>query len=353
MLDLKNFDQNSVGNPNNNIFGLPSTIENADVVIINAPWEVTVSYGGGTSRAPEAILKASLQVDLYDPDMPDEWKRGFYLMPTDRKILLKSDYLRKEAELYIDYISKGEDLEKNQFMQKTIKEINEGGVFFNNWIYQQAKELLDKGKLVGLLGGDHSTPLGLYKALAERHEDFGILHIDAHCDLREAYEGFNYSHASIMYNALKEIPQIKNIMQFGVRDFGQDEWEYIKNSEYRVITYFDKEIKSRQYDGDTFKHIAEEMIDQLPQKIHISFDIDGLDPKLCPDTGTPVPGGFQLDRVFYIFQKIMASGRQIVGFDLVEVGIAETDWNANVGARALFKLCNVLAHSNPSAEPLN
>ncbi|MFT3903438.1 MAG: agmatinase family protein [Niabella sp.] len=346
MLDLDNFDQNSVSNPNNNIFGLPSTEENADLVIINVPWEVTVSYGTGTARAPEAILKASLQVDLFDPDLPDAWKRGFYLMPTDRKILFKSDYLRKEAELYIDYISKGEDLCKNQFMQKSIKEINEGGAFLNNWVYQQAISLMERDKLVGLLGGDHSTPLGLYKALSEKHDEFGILMIDAHCDLRKSYEGLTYSHASIMYNALNEIPQIKNLMQVGVRDFGQDEWEYIKNSNYRVITYFDKEIKERQYNGDTFGHIVDEIVAQLPQKIHISFDIDGLDPKLCPNTGTPVPGGFELDRMFYLFHKVLKSGRQIIGFDLVEVGgVADTDWNANVGARTLFKLCNLLAFS--------
>jgi len=124
MLDLTNFDQNDVGNPNNNIFGLPSNEDNADLIILNVPWEVTVSYGAGTARAPEAIMKASLQVDLYDPDMPDAWKRGYYLTPTDRKVLLKSDYLRKEAELYIDFISKDEDIATNQFMQKTIKEIN-------------------------------------------------------------------------------------------------------------------------------------------------------------------------------------------------------------------------------------
>ena len=345
MLDLKDFDQNSVGNPNNNIFGLPSNEDNADLIIINVPWEVTVSYGGGTARAPEAILKASLQVDLYDPDMPEAWKRGYYLTPTDRKVLLKSDYLRKEAELYIDYISKGDDVNKNQFIQKTIKEINEGSVFLNNWVYEQAKQYLDRGKLVGLLGGDHSTPLGMYKALAEKHDEWGILMVDAHCDLREAYEGFTYSHASIMYNALKEVPQIISIMQVGVRDFGQDEWDYIKNSNYRVITYFDKEIKERQYDGDTYKHIVDEIVAQLPQKVHISFDIDGLDPKLCPDTGTPVPGGFELDRMYYLFRKVLESGRQVIGFDLVEVGVAETDWNANVGARVLFYLCNVLASS--------
>lgn len=345
MLDLKDFDQNSVGNPNNNIFGLPSNEDNADLIIINVPWEVTVSYGAGTARAPEAILKASLQVDLYDPDMPEAWKRGYYLTPTDRKVLLKSDYLRKEAELYIDYISKGDDVSKNQFIQKTIREINEGSLFLNNWVYEQARQHLDRGKLVGLLGGDHSTPLGMYKALAEKHDEWGILMVDAHCDLREAYEGFTYSHASIMYNALKEVPQIKNIMQVGVRDFGQDEWEYIRNSNYRVITYFDKEIKERQYDGDTYKHIVDEIVAQLPQKVHISFDIDGLDPKLCPDTGTPVPGGFELDRMYYLFRKVLESGRQVIGFDLVEVGVAETDWNANVGARVLFYLCNVLASS--------
>lgn len=346
MLDLKNFDQNSVANPFNNVFGLPSTEENADLIILNVPWEVTVSYGAGTARATEAILKASMQVDLYDPDFPDAWKRGYYLQPTDRQVLLKSDFLRKEAELYIDYISKGEDLEKNQFMCKTIKEVNEGGVFLNNWVYEQAQIHLANNKLVGLLGGDHSTPLGLMKALGEKHGEFGILQIDAHCDLRKAYEGFVYSHASIMYNALEELPQLKTLVQVGVRDYGEDEWDYIKNSNFRVVTYFDKEIKERQFDGETFKSIADEIIAKLPQKVHISFDIDGLDPKLCPNTGTPVPGGFELERVFYLFKKILDSGRQIIGFDLVEVGTGETDWNANVGARALYKLCNLLAGSN-------
>lgn len=142
MLDLTNFDQNGVANPNNNVFGLPSTEENADLIIINVPWEVTVSYGAGTARAPESILKASMQVDLYDPDYPDMWKRGFYLQPTDRTVLLKSDFLRKEAELYIDYISKGEALFKNQFMCRTIREVNEGGGYLNNWVYEQAKNIL-------------------------------------------------------------------------------------------------------------------------------------------------------------------------------------------------------------------
>ncbi len=347
MTDLSKHDPNRVGNPNNNIFGLPTNEEHSKLIIIPVPWEVTVSYGSGTARAPEAILKASLQVDLFDPDIPDAWKQGFYMRPVDKKILLKSDYLRKEAELYIDYISKGDDVADNQFMSKALKEVNEGGEFINNWVYEHTKSLLDEDKLVGLLGGDHSTPLGYLKAIAEKHGKFGILQIDAHCDLRIAYEGFNYSHASIMYNALTELPELERLVQVGIRDFGSDEWEYVKNSDYRVITYFDKEIRNRQFEGQSWKHIAEEIISKLPDKVFISFDIDGLDRKLCPFTGTPVPGGFELDQVFYLFTLLLKSDKTIVGFDLNEVGIGgDTDWDANVGARALFKLCNLLVASN-------
>jgi agmatinase len=346
MLDLSNYDPNSVSNPNNNIFGLPTNENDAQLVILPVPWEVTVSYGSGTARAPEAMLKASFQIDLFDPEMPTAWKQGFYMRPTDKKILMKSDYLRKEAELYIDYISKGDEVSANQFMCKTLKEVNEGGGFLNEWVYDQTKALLEKNKLVGILGGDHSTPLGYMKAIGEKHGEFGILQIDAHCDLRDTYEGFNYSHASIMFNALKEIPQLSRLIQVGVRDYSQSEWEYIKASNYKVITYFDKDIKNRQFEGDSWKHIAEEIVSKLPEKVYISFDIDGLDRKLCPHTGTPVPGGFEMEEVFFIFRKIIESGRQIVGFDLSEVGISDTDWNSNVGARVLFKLCNLLVTSN-------
>jgi agmatinase len=346
MLDLSNYDPNHVGNPNNNIFGVPTNEEDARLIIVPVPWEVTVSYGAGTARAPEAICKASLQVDLFDPEVPDGWKQGYYMRPVDRKVLMKSDYLRKEAELFIDYISRGEDPGANQFMSKTIKDVNEGGNYLNRWLYDQTKALLEKGKLVAVLGGDHSTPLGYFRAIAEKEGDFGILQIDAHCDLREAYEGFVYSHASIMYNALNEIPELKRLVQVGIRDYSDGEWDYIKQNNNRIITYFDKNIKNRQYEGETWKQIAEEIVNKLPDKVYISFDIDGLDRKLCPHTGTPVPGGFETGEVFYIFRKVIESGRKIIGFDLCEVGVSETDWNANVGARVLFKLCNLLVASN-------
>jgi agmatinase len=346
MNDLSQFDQNAASNPNNNVFGLPFTEDEARLVILPVPWEVTVSNTAGTARAADHIFKASMQVDLFDPDTKDAWKQGLYMRTPDRKILLKSDYLRKEAELYIDYISKGELLEKNAFMCKSLKEINEGSVFLNNWVYEQTLGLLQRNKLVALLGGDHSTALGFFKAMAQQHGEFGMLQIDAHCDLRESYEYFTYSHASVMYNALTEIPQLTRLIQVGVRDYCQEEWEYICNSNYRVITYFDRDIKDRLYDGQTWKQIVDEIVSHLPEKVLLSFDIDGLDPKLCPNTGTPVMGGFDFEQIYYLLKKVVQSGRHLIGFDLSEIGIDEQEWDANVGSHILWKLCNLLVAVN-------
>ncbi len=347
MIDLSLFDHNDAANPNNNIFGLPFSEEDADLIIVPVPWEVTVSYKAGTARAPEHIFKASLQVELFDNDTDDAWRRGIFMRDTDRKVLLKSDYLRKEAELYINYIAQDENVNDNKFMCKTLKEVNEGGLFMNNWVYEQTKELLRKGKLVGLLGGDHSTPLGYYKAIAEKYGDFGILQFDAHLDLRQSYEGFKYSHASIMYNALTEIPQLKKLVQVGIRDYGDNELKMVADSDSRIVSFFDRDLKNRQYEGENWQTIADEIVNQLPQLVYISFDVDGLDPKLCPNTGTPVMGGLESEQVFYILRKLVKSGRRLIGFDLVEVGISSKEWDENVGARLLYKLSNLLLTCNP------
>jgi agmatinase len=346
MADLTVFDHNSVGNPNNNIFGLPFSEEDARLVLIPVPWEVTVSYRAGTARAPERLFKSSLQIDIYDAEMKDIWRKGFYMREPDKKILLKSDYLRKEAELYINYISQGENVASNKFMCKTLKEVNEGSSFLNKWVFDQTSELLEKGKLVGIVGGDHSTPLGFLKALAETHKDFGILQIDAHCDLRSSYEGFTHSHASIMYNAVNEVPEIKKLVQVGIRDYSDVEWDFVSDNADKIQVFLDKDIKERQYNGDTWKQIVDDIVASLPQNVYISFDIDGLDPKLCPFTGTPVHGGFEATQVFFLLKKIQESGRKFIGFDLCEIGISNNEWDENVGARVLFKLCHFMVSSN-------
>lgn len=342
---LDNFDPNSPGLKSNNIFGLPFSEEDSKLIIIPVPWEVTVSYRPGTSRGPEEVFDASMQVDLYDPDAIDAWKQGIHMLPIDKNIRAKSDYLRGCAELIIGCLSDGNPINcSNQLISK-LNEVNEGGKMMHDWIYALSARYLKEGKKVALLGGDHSTPLGYIKALGEQYESFGILQIDAHADLREAYEGFKYSHASIMYNVLKETPQVSKLVQVGIRDYCDEELNIIKTEKERIKTFFDKDIKEQLYEGKIWKDICDDIVATLPQNVYISFDIDGLDPKLCPNTGTPVPGGFELEQIFYLFNKVKASGKTIVGFDLNEISSGSHGQDCIdpiVGARALYKLCNYL-----------
>lgn len=344
-INVSDFDPNSVGLKSNNIFGLPSTPDNSELVLLPVPWEVTISYRDGTSRGPENIYDASMQVDLYDPDVKNGWQKGFYMMPIDKNIKKKSDYLRQCAELIISHLIEGGEIKDNEQLCGKLREVNAGGEMLLHWVEEMIAIPLKQGKKVGLIGGDHSTPLGFIKALSHIHEDFGVLQIDAHADLREAYEGFTYSHASIMYNVLHRIPQVSKLVQVGIRDYCDEEVEMIEKNPDRVHTFFDKDLKERLFEGDTWKQLCEDIVSRLPQKVYISFDIDGLDPKLCPNTGTPVPGGFELDEVFYLFKTLKKSGREIIGFDLNEVSVGPNNADSIdgiVGARVLYKLCNYM-----------
>jgi len=345
MTPNSSFDPNAVSNPNNGIFGLPFTQETASLVLLPVPWEVTVSNIPGTSRAPEHILNASLQIDIFDKEVQPLWKNGFFMEKTDKKLLTKNDYLRKEAELYISFIAQGEALEGNKFMIKTLKEVNEGCAFMNDWVYNKTKDLIKAKKSVGLIGGDHSTALGFIKALAENNSDFGILQIDAHCDLRVAYQGFLYSHASIMHNVMESIPSVTKLVQLGVRDYCENEWSYATQNLDRIQIFADQEIKEQLFEGKTWKSISDEIIAHLPQNIYISFDVDGLIPSLCPHTGTPVAGGLDTDQLFYLFKKIQESGRKLIGFDLSETGTSNNGFDENIASRILLKLCNFLSAS--------
>ena len=342
--DLSMFDPNSVGLKSNNIFGLPFEENDAALVLLPVPWEVTVSYRQGTARAPEHIFDASLQVDLYDSDVVDGWQKGFYMLPVDRNIRKKSDYLRQCAELIISHLIDGGRVEDNEQLSEKLAEVNNGGKLLYNWVKEMTGRLLKEGKKVALIGGDHSTPLGFISALSEVHPEFGVLQIDAHADLREAYEGFTYSHASIMYNVLKEVSAVKKLVQVGIRDYCDEEIALIKQNPDRVATFFDKDIKEQQFEGRTWKDICGDIVASLPAKVYISFDIDGLDPKLCPNTGTPVPGGFELEQIFYLVKQVKQSGRELIGFDLNEVSAGENSGSCDsmVGARALYKLCNFM-----------
>lgn len=334
------FDPNGPG-ITGNLFGLPFTPDTAEVVIVPVPWEVTVSYHTGTAKGPQAVLDASSQVDFFVKDIPDAWKLGVSMLPVPQNLLEESNKLRKLSTQWIEQFTSGKANENDPVLAS----INEASENLNIYVKSTTQRLLKEGKLVGLLGGDHSTPLGFLRALSERYDRFGILHIDAHADLRKAYEGFTYSHASIMYNALK-IPAVNRLVQVGIRDFCEEEMDVIKRSMGRVVTFFDEDIKSWQYQGNTWEEICDQIIQQLPDLVYISFDIDGLDPKLAPSTGTPVAGGFEFQQMAYLIKKLVKANKRIIGFDLNEVAPGATDWDANVGARMLWHLCNWTAVSN-------
>ena len=342
---IANFDVNGLGQKEMGIFGLPFDLEESNIALIPVPWEVTVSYSSGTAKGPEQIREASYQVDLCNLDNKDFWKEGIFIEKVPKHLQVLGKQLRAKAEAYIEALEAGHNPETSKKLMKEQQTIEKGCQKMNAWVEDKATELLTDNKIVGLIGGDHSTPLGFIKALSHVHNEFGILQIDAHADLRKAYEGFKYSHASIMYNCL-EISEVKKLVQVGIRDFCQFELDLIQNSDKRICTYFDAQLQEAKFKGMSWASQCDQIISKLPHKVYISFDIDGLDPSLCPNTGTPVAGGLSFFEAIFLLKKVQEAGKQIIGFDIVEVANGHNDWDANVGARLLYNLCQISFASN-------
>lgn len=336
---LQTFDPSSVALDNGNFLGLPFNYDSANIVILGVPWEVTVSYGAGTAAGPHVVLNASRQLDIFDFDNPDGWKQGIFMAPIPEHIRQKNDVLRQDADRIIAHLEAGHNVDDDPELCQVLQTINQECEAVNQWLFEQAQAAMQDGKQVAVIGGDHSVPLGYLQALSTQYPNFGILHIDAHADLRDAYEGFQFSHASIMFNALK-LPQVSKLVQVGIRDLCHDEVNLIQHSDGRISAYYDPVLKQKLYAGASWFDLCQQIVAELPQQVYISFDVDGLDPKLCPNTGTPVPGGLELEQAFCLFREVVNSGRKIIGFDVSEVGNAE--WDGNVGARAVYKLCNLM-----------
>ena len=347
-MEKKEYNPSDVGCNKGNYFGMPFTTEESALVLVSVPWGVTASYGGGQSYAPDAIIGASVQLDFYDPVSPDEWKKGIATAPIDYSLQDMDSLLRIDAKKVIKFLEEGGTLLEREMVPMRRARVNSGSEEMNQKVYEQTTEWLNRGKLVGLVGGDHSTPLGFIKALGERHDAFGVLHIDAHADLREAYEGFTYSHASIMYNVLQEVDSVKKIVQVGVRDYCDVEVALVAGSEGRVVQFDDWRLAAARFEGTTWAEQCRKIVELLPEKVYVSFDIDGLSAELCPGTGTPVAGGLSFHQAVYLLDSVLRSGRRIIGFDLVEVAPRgdEDEWDANVGARMLYKLCGLILKSN-------
>ncbi len=330
------FDPNAPAMPDSGVFGLPHDETSARVILVPVPFDATTSYGKGAARGPTAILEASRQVDLYDLETGRPYDVGIHMLDES------SDVRRWNAEANeasLPVIQAGGVVEGNAELVTALAKVNELSGKVNDFVHAECARLIAADKIVGLVGGDHAVPFGCIRAHAERYEGVGVLHFDAHCDLRPAYEGFEFSHASIMRNVVDRIPGVGRLVQVGIRDFSEEELAFIEQSSGRVTVHFDLDIKRAQRAGVPFEEIARRIASELPDQVYVSFDIDGLDPTLCPHTGTPVPGGLAFHEAVAVIEAVVRSGRTIVGFDLNEVAPGpEGDWDANVGARMLYKL---------------
>jgi agmatinase len=335
---MTHFDPNAAATGDSGIFGLPYTQGEASIVYLPVPWEATTSYGGGTSNGPDAILTASRQVDLFDLDVNKPYEPGLYILPESQEVRSWNEKGKAEAAKIIEV---GGNIEGDAALAKSLATVNQLSEKLNQYVYTETKKILDSGKIAAVVGGDHSVPFGAMQAIAEKYPSYGILHFDAHSDTRDAYEGFQWSHASIMRNVLDRIPAVKKLVQVGIRDVCEEEIQYTKDQGDRMSVFFDRDLARRRFQGTNWATTALEIVDQLPQEVWVSFDIDGLDPRFCPNTGTPVAGGLDFQEANFILNVLAKSGRKIIGFDLNEVAPdpkGESEWDANVGARMLYKM---------------
>jgi agmatinase len=319
------------------LFGLDTRPEDARLVVIPVPFDATTSYRAGTARGPEHVLEASKQVDLEDIQYGAIWQAGIAMLPIPKPIASLSKRARTAAE---PIIRAGGATPGNRVHAKAIATVNAASERVHGYVAAASELILDRGAIPAVLGGDHASPFGLIAELSLRHPGMGILQIDAHADLRDSFEGFAWSHASIFHNVMTRLPGVKRLVQVGIRDVGSREVEFIERSKGRVTTFFDQHLRDRQFGGATWTKVCKDIIAALPREVYVSFDIDGLTADLCPRTGTPVPGGLSFPEVCHLLELLAASGRRVIGFDLCEVapGAPDDEWNGCVGARVLYKL---------------
>jgi agmatinase len=246
----------------------PAAPQDALFHIIPVPYEASVSYGGGTAQGPEAILAASSQLEAWDGiSAPGEL--GLYTAPP------------------VCCAGSAEQVMLN--------------------IEAAVSASLEHKAIPVLLGGEHSISYGAFAALCKQGEPFGIVQFDAHCDLRNAYEGQKHSHASVMYLAVSELHL--PLVQLGNRDFCRE--EVAVRERYSVVHYdaaalFAQGLPQQPLPAD------------FPKNIYISFDVDGLDAALMPATGTPSPGGLGWYEALSLLERCI-QGRRVIGCDVVEL----------------------------------
>lgn len=332
--------------PHATLFGLPPAPEQARIHVLPVPWDATCSYGRGTAQGPFAIQQASLQMDLLDPVFGEVWRQGIHLHDVGAELRGWAEAAQRAANRLQE-----EDLEASD-RGAVIEEIDKLSDLRSRQVETWTQTMLADGRIPAILGGDHSSPLGAIRAAASGR-DLSVLHLDAHLDQRASYDGYRESHASIFYNVLEQCPQVTRLLSLGVRDYSAGEWERVQQQTDRVQVEPLPQWQEKLLGGRHFSALCDRALSFLGERVWISFDIDVLSPELCPRTGTPVPGGLGFAEATHVLHALAATGRQIVGFDLCEVWgpspedraaaspevLAQLEWDANVGARILYKLC--------------
>lgn len=330
----------------NGLFGLPAPEGPPALAVLPVPFDATCSYGRGTAEAPAAVLRASREVDLDDPDFGEIWRPGLVLDAEPAELRAWNREAQAAAARW--------RAERDEAARAVVDERSQRRTqAVAGWTAARLAE----GTLPALLGGDHSCALGGLLAAAARGP-LSILQLDAHMDLREAYEGFRESHASVMHEALARAPGIERLVQVGVRDAGRGERARARRDE-RILAFELSAWREAELRGTPFHELAARAVGALGQRVWISFDIDVLEPWLCPRTGTPVPGGLDFGRAVHVLRLVAGSGRRIAGFDLCEIGAPPTadprhpadEWDAVVGARLLYKLCGAALSSQGRLDP--
>jgi len=295
--------------PPNNFLALPeqwSGFEQSRVVVASVPYEHTTSFGKGTAAGPESILEASGQVELYDEETDAEIYRLTGGIATFNPIELGgTDAVAVES------------------------------------IRQHVHELIGKDKAVVCLGGEHTISIGSARAHSERYPDLSILQLDAHSDLREAYEGNRYSHACVMARVYEFN---RNIVQVGIRSQCREEAEFIRK--HKINTFYAFDLRDGRYGADQYSwHDA--VIGSLRENVYLTIDCDFFDPGIMPAVGTPEPGGFGWQETISFLRRL-AERRRIVGCDITELspipGLIHPQFLA---AKLLYKLIGYMIPRSP------
>lgn len=247
---------------------LTTTFDQAKVVVLPVPYDSTTEYKSGTREGPQAIIDASRFLELYDTEL-------------DREISEVGIYTLSEVQ---PLMSGPEPMVER--------------------VYQITSDLLDKGKLLAMLGGEHSLTLGTVKAHRERYHELSVLHLDAHADLRDQYQGTKYSHACVM----RRVWEICPVVHVGIRSLSREEHEFLSQ----------RKIEPFYAEASTGSDFVARVSSTLSPHVYISIDLDVLDPSIMSAVGTPEPGGLGWQQVLELLRAV-ADSKQIVGFDIMEL----------------------------------